>query len=132
MTAGGPSASTPPAPVNDSMRRLQIGVAGLLTVLLLVGMAGLIGDRARQNAAQEAPGTTQKAPLDAAVADLDALLQREFLAATAGSAPLEELGVQPVSKDQNEVGGVKAPQPVPAVPDLEPDPALARARQSKQ
>ncbi|HEX2812784.1 MAG TPA: hypothetical protein VHO04_08895 [Sphingopyxis sp.] len=117
MTAGGPSASTPPAPVNDSMRRLQIGIAGLLTVLLLVGMAGLIGDRARQNAAQEAPATTQMAPLDAA---------------KAGSAPLEELGVQPVSKDQNEVGGVKAPQPAPAVPDLEPDPALARARQSKQ
>jgi hypothetical protein len=117
MTAGGPSTSVPPAPVNDSMRRLQIGVAGLLTVLLLVGMAGLISDRARQNAAQEAPGTTQMAPLDAA---------------KAGSAPLEELGVQPVSKDQNEVGGVKAPQPVPAVPDLEPDPALARARQSKQ
>ena len=118
MTAGGPSASTPPAPVNDSMRRLQIGIAGLLTVLLLVGMAGLIGDRARQNAAQEAPATTQMAPIEGT--------------AKAGSAPLEELGVQPVSKDQNEVGGVKAPQPAPAVPDLEPDPALARARQSKQ
>ena len=34
----------PPAPVNDTMRRMQIGIAGVLTVLLLVGMAGLIGD----------------------------------------------------------------------------------------
>ncbi|WP_242445982.1 hypothetical protein [Sphingopyxis lindanitolerans] len=118
MTTGDPSAPVPPAPVNDSMRRLQIGIAGLLTVLLLVGMAGLIGDRARQNAAQEAPATTQMAPLDGM--------------AKAGSAPLEELGVQPVSKDQNEIGGVKTLQPTPAVPDLEPDPALARARQSKQ
>ncbi len=118
MTAGDPSAPVQQAPANDSMRRLQIGIAGVLTVLLLVGMAGLIGDRARQNAAQEAPATAQMAPLDGT--------------AKAGSAPLEELGVQPVSKDQNEVGGVKAPQAAPAVPDLEPDPALARARQSKQ
>ena len=47
----------------------------------------------------------------------------------------QELGVQPVSKDQNEPSDAKAPQAVPpasTVPDLEPDPALARARQSKQ
>ena len=123
MTAGDPSAPVQQAPANDSMRRLQIGIAGVLTVLLLVGMAGLIGDRARQNAAQEAPATAQMAPLDGT--------------AKAGSAPLEELGVQPVSKDQNEPSDAKAPQaaPVPptsTVPDLEPDPALARARQSKQ
>lgn len=110
-----------PDTANDSMRRLQIGIAGVLTVLLLVGMAGLIGDRARENAAQDtaaaaaANGGTQKA----------------------GSAPLEELGVQPVSKDQNAATDVKAQQAAPAasasaVPDLEPDPALARARQSKQ
>lgn len=118
MTAGDPAAPAPQAPTNDSMRRLQIGIAGVLTVLLLVGMAGLIGDRARENAAQEAAATAQVAAPGGAP--------------KAGSAPLEELGVQPVSKDQNEVGGVKAPQAAPAVPDLEPDPALARARQSKQ
>ena len=47
-----PKAPPPPpatAPVNDTMRRLQIGIAGVLTVLLLVGMAGLIGDRAGQS-----------------------------------------------------------------------------------
>jgi len=112
-----------PAPVNDTMRRLQIGIAGVLTVLLLVGMAGLIGDRARENAAQgvvvdqtvKMPGEEQKS----------------------GSAPLEELGVQPVSKDENALTSVKVPQAAPTapaaatVPDLEPDPALARARQSK-
>ena len=110
----------PPPPANDSMRRLQIGIAGVLTVLLLVGMAGLIGDRARQNAAQEAAVEQVAAPGDAA---------------KPASAPLEELGVQPVSKDQNQTSDVKTPQAAPpalAVPDLEPDPALARARQSKQ
>lgn len=116
---------TPAAPVNDTMRRLQIGIAGVLTVLLLVGMAGLIGDRARENAAHSAaidpnvkmPGEQTK---------------------SGGSAPLEELGVQPVSKDENALTSVKVPQAAPSapaattVPDLEPDPALARARQSKQ
>ena len=117
-----PGAPAPSAPANDSMRRLQIGIAGVLTVLLLVGMAGLIGDRARQNAAQETAAEQVAAPGDAS---------------KPASAPLEELGVQPVSKDQNQTSDVKTPQALPAapaagVPDLEPDPALARARQSKQ
>jgi len=111
-----------PAPVNDTMRRLQIGSAGVLTVLLLVGMAGLIGDRARERATSEAvatgevkmPGAEQKS----------------------SGTPLEELGVQPVSKDENAVTSVKVPQAAPTttstVPDLEPDPTLERARQSKQ
>lgn len=107
-----PAAPPPPAPVNDTIRRLQIGIAGVLTVLLLVGMADLIGDRVREKAAAEA---STKAPGEE------------------GSAPLEELGVQPVSKDakdQNQPTSVKAPQPAATVPDLEPDPTLERARQS--
>ena len=111
----------PAAPAHDTMRRIQIGIAGVLTVLLLVGMAGLISDRARENAVAEAgseaavklPGTETKA----------------------GNAPLEELGVQPVSKDakdQHPMTGVKVAPTVATVPDLEPDPALERARQSKR
>jgi len=111
---------TPAAPVNDTMRRLQIGIAGVLTVLLLVGMAGLIGDRARENVEQNAAADpTLKMPGE----------QQKSV-----GAPLEELGVQPVSKDENALTPVKVPQAAPAatiVPDLEPDPALARARQSK-
>lgn len=109
-----------PAPANDTMRRLQIGIAGVLTVLLLVGMAGLIGDRAQERAANDAvagevkiPGAEQKS----------------------SGTPLEELGVQAVSKDQNAVSPVKVPQAAPTtptVPDLEPDPTLERVRQSKQ
>lgn len=115
-----PAAAAAPVAVNDGMRRLQIGIAGVLVVLLLVGMAGLIGDRARENAAQGV-ATTTETPTPGAEQK-------------AGNAPLEELGVQPVSKDQNPVTDVKAPQTPPAstVPDLEPDPALERARQSKQ
>ena len=115
-----PAAQPRPAQGSDSVRRLQIGIAGVLTVMLLVGMAGLIGDRARENAVQEAAATAQTAAPGST---------------PAGSAPLEELGVQPVSKDQNEPSDAQAPQAVPpasTVPDLEPDPALARARQSNQ
>ena len=114
--AGTVVAATPP--VHDTMRRLQIGVAGLLTVLLLVGLAGLIGERAREKAAAEAPAETQvKMPGDPSKTP---------------SAPLEELGVQPVSKDENEAVAVKVPQTVPTVPDLQPDPELQRARQANQ
>ena len=109
-TAARSGVEPPPVQVSDSVRRLQIGIAGVLTVLLLVGMAGLIGDRARERAAAD--------PDTAAEVKVPGADQKP------ASAPLEELGVQPVSKDQNEVGGVKAPQPAPAVPDLEPDPAL--------
>ncbi|MBL0916818.1 MAG: hypothetical protein IBJ13_15350, partial [Sphingopyxis sp.] len=91
-------AAPQPTPPQDGMRRLQIGIAGVLTVLLLVGMAGLIGERARENAAQgvaptaevKVPGEEQKA----------------------GSAPLEELGVQPVS-DQSANKAAPAPVEVP-------------------
>lgn len=119
------AAKAPPptaaAPVNDTMRRLQIGIAGVLTVLLLVGMAGLIGDRARESAVSDAATATEvKMPGEEP---------------ETGGAPLEELGVQPVSKDENAATPVKVPQSAPSqatVPDLEPDPALQRARQSNQ
>jgi len=105
-------------PEHDTMRRLQIGIAGLLIVLLLVGLAGLIGESAREKAATDAPEASEvKMPGDPSKAP---------------SAPLEELGVQPVSKDENEAVAVKVPQTVPTVPDLQPDPELQRARQAKQ
>ena len=54
----------------------------------------------------------------------------------AASAPLEELGVQPVSgdtKEQNRAVPIKVPQAArTTVPDLEPDPDLERARQSNR
>ena len=118
--ASGP-VSRDPAAHNDSMRRLQIGIAGVMAVLLLVGLAGLIGDRAREQANNEAvaanpaqTGTTEKG----------------------SGAPLEELGVQPVTPTTTDKAAA-SPQvvktaPLPPttakVPDLEPDPALERAR----
>ena len=88
-----PADAAPPPP-HDAMRRLQIGIAGVLTVLLLVGMAGLIGDRARERAAAD--------PDTAAEVKVPGADQKP------ASAPLEELGVQPVSKDQNAATDIKA------------------------
>ena len=105
---------------SDSTRRLQIGIAGVMAVFLLVGLAGLIGDRARERV--ETDAATATGPAVAGEADK-----------TSG-APLEELGVQPVTPADEET--VAAPTakaaPVPTatakVPDLEPDPELQRAR----
>lgn len=110
----------PPIPAHDGMRRLQIGIAGVLTVLLLVGMAGLVGDRARERAALEADATAEAGGQGGAQ--------------KSASAPLEELGVQPMSKEQTPTPApaAKAPPPGATVPDLEPDPELERARQSKR
>lgn len=116
-----PSPVSPePLGPNDSMRRLQIGIAGVMAVLLLVGLAGLIGERAREQVANDAvtanpaaTGTPEKG----------------------SGAPLEELGVQPVTPTADAAkaapSAAKAAPLPPAtakVPDLEPDPELQRAR----
>ncbi|MBL8649815.1 MAG: hypothetical protein JNL35_05360 [Sphingopyxis sp.] len=113
--------SPQPLGPNDSMRRLQIGIAGVMAVLLLVGLAGLIGDRAREQVASDAVTANP-----AAMGEAD----------KGSGAPLEELGVQPVTPTAEAPAATQptaaktAPLP-PAtakVPDLEPDPALQRAR----
>jgi hypothetical protein len=119
-----PNVAVPANPPHDTVRRLQIGIAGVITVLLLVSMAGIASDRARENAGVAATG-------DAAAQSANA---------SNSNGPLEDLGIQPVAKDA--VGApavVEAPYPSDAragsprtsVPDLEPDPTLERARQNK-
>ncbi|WP_260582572.1 hypothetical protein [Sphingopyxis sp. PET50] len=101
--------------------RLQIGIAGVMAVLLLVGLAGLIGDRAREQAAG-----------DAVAANPAATGETE----KGSGAPLEELGVQPVTPTAGQpaaaapaaVKTAPLPPTTAKVPDLEPDPALQRAR----
>lgn len=109
-------------PRDDMMRRLQIGVGGVLIILLLVAMAGLASDRAREN-------------VNGAVESTQDLGGKG--AAASNNAPLEELGVQPVTVDGATASSSALPSAGPmggnggrgGVPDLEPDPALERARQ---
>jgi hypothetical protein len=90
-----------PARTGDMMRRLQFGIGGVLVVLLLVGLAGIIGERAADQAVTEATGVPTAASSTA----------------TASDQPLVDLGVQPADPD------AAAPPPAPiqpgtVVPDL--------------
>lgn len=125
ITRAKPSEAVAAKPPHDTVRRLQIGIAGVITVLLLVSMAGVASDRARENAGVAATGTAAAQSANAAN----------------GNGPLEDLGIQPVAKDAVGAPAVvdapypadtSAPSPRTSVPDLEPDPTLERARQNKQ
>ncbi|HMO75029.1 MAG TPA: hypothetical protein PKD99_17340 [Sphingopyxis sp.] len=118
MSANRQGPPTEPLGPGDSMRRLQIGIAGVMGVLLLVGLAGLIGDRAREQVASEGAAA--------------ALPAQNVQGEKAVGTPLEELGVQPVTKSGDTVAPPPVVQTLPPstakVPDLEPDPELERAR----
>jgi hypothetical protein len=106
---------TQPPPPSDSVRRLQVGVGGVVAVLLLVGLAEIIGNRSADNSA--------------AATAADPSAKQEVKA----EQPLVELGVQP---DTEAPEAPKAAPPPPAakttVPDLAPDPALEPARPPRQ
>lgn len=97
---------------SDRMRRLVIGIGGVLAVLLLIGLASLISDQ-RVSEAQTA-AETAPTPGDA------------------GSEPLAEFGVQP-SATVPEASSVTTPNGSPAikggtVPDLQPEKTPAKAQ----
>ncbi|NCP11607.1 MAG: hypothetical protein GW859_06585 [Sphingomonadales bacterium] len=106
----------------EMVRRLQMGGLGLFAVLLMVSLAGLVGDRGDRegvvNVADPATG-----------ADMPA-----------SNEPLAELGVQPAlntagdeDAEVNPVPTVQQPARAPqVVPDLRPDPELEKARRARQ
>ena len=96
------------------MQRIQIGLTGLAGVVLLVGLANIVIEKA---AVDE----------DAATAGIDGappMLVSPAANATApvgepGPEPLAELGVTPALPDNTDANA-----PGQVVPDLEPNPAL--------
>lgn len=74
---------TQPGRPSDMVLRLQIGVGGVLVVLLLVGLANIIGERGVDQAATQAAASAGTGTAPPAEAD----------------QPLVELGVQPASPD---------------------------------
>lgn len=106
----------------DTVQRIQVGVVGLVTVLLLVSVANFVLQRAsdEQSAIEE---------IQAEAADRSRELVQEAAPAPAPAPaePLAELGITPAPVPEDEVV-----QPVPTVPgsraqvvpDLEPDPKL--------
>lgn len=84
----------------EGLQRVQIGLTGLAGVVLLVGLANIVIEKARLDDATLPP---------TAVPTLTTTTN-----ATAPKEPLAELGVQP------------APEQAPIVPDLQPDPNLKK------
>lgn len=88
----------------EGLQRVQIGLTGLAGVVLLVGLANIVIEKARIDDA------TQPPPV------VPTLTQN----AVSAKDPLAELGVQP------------APEQSPVVPDLQPDPNIRNREASQQ
>lgn len=82
----------------EGLQRVQIGLTGLAGVVLLVGLANIVIDKARIDDPTVPPPTVP-------TLDANAVTPKD---------PLAELGVQP------------APEQAPIVPDLQPDPNLKK------
>ncbi|MFB0873751.1 MULTISPECIES: hypothetical protein [unclassified Sphingobium] len=87
----------------EGLQRVQIGLTGLAGVVLLVGLANIVIEKARIDDAAQPPPV------------VPTLTQN----AVSAKDPLAELGVQP------------APEQAPIVPDLQPDPNI-RNRDAQQ
>lgn len=95
----------------EGLQRIQIGLVGLATVLLVVTLANLVIDSARKDNAGDATAAAIEQGI-AGVANATAAS-----APTSTSEPLADLGVTPTADSA-------APVVTPSVPDLEPDPRL--------
>lgn len=84
----------------DSLHRVQIGLTGIAGVILLVGLANIVIDKARMDERTVPPPVVPTVSAD----NGNAVSPRE---------PLAELGVTPSADQSGQV-----------VPDLQPDPAL--------
>ncbi|MCZ8369902.1 MAG: hypothetical protein O9293_08050 [Porphyrobacter sp.] len=103
--AGDPLDAPPPATVRaEAVQRLQVGLAGIGTMVLLVGLASIIGGQAERNdqmAVPEAAPTTEPS------------------AAAAQANPLADAGVVP------DIAAEPSPSPSPKPLDLPPPPGSA-------
>jgi hypothetical protein len=82
----------------EGLQRVQIGLTGIAGIVLLVGLANIVIDKARIDGSTLPPPTVPTLSANA-VSPKD---------------PLAELGVQPAAEQ------------APIVPDLQPDPNLAK------
>jgi len=93
------------------VQRIQIGLVGLATVLLVVTLANLVIDSARKDSSSDATAAAIEQGI-AGVANATATA-----APAITNEPLADLGVTPTAESA-------APVVAPSVPDLEPDPRL--------
>ncbi len=115
----------------DTIQRIQVGVVGLVAVLMVVSVANFVLQRASDE--QSAIEEIQAEALDSS-GRLVVEAEPAPAPTPAPAEPLAELGITPAPVQEDEVV-----QPVPeipsarsqVVPDLEPDPKL-EARMDKE
>ena len=91
----------------EELQRVQIGLVGLAAVMLIVTLANLVIQTARNEAALDSAAAVQAVPGNGQV-------NSSGTAVAAGpSEPLADLGVTPTADSS-----------APSVPDLQPDPRL--------
>ena len=101
----------------DSIQRVQVGVVGLVAVLLLVSIANFVLQRA----------SDEQTAIEVIQAEATGSVQQpsEKAEASAPSEPLADLGITPTRVPEGVQPVLKMPVPrVQVVPDLEPDPKL--------
>ncbi len=95
----------------EGLQRIQIGLVGLATVLLVVTLANLVIDSARKDSASDATA----AAIEQGIAGVVNATAATTPVTT--NEPLADLGVTPTADSA-------APVATPSVPDLQPDPRL--------
>ena len=102
----------------DTMQRIQVGVVGLVAILLLVSVANFVIQRA----------SDQQTAVEEIQAEADTDLPASATAEEEAPAePLAELGITPAAEPEEEESEVLEPAagiPGQTVPDLKPDPNL--------
>ena len=103
---------------NDTMQRIQVGVVGLVAVLLLVSVANFVLQRAsdEETAIEEIQAEALEGSRSVVAVEEEAPAE-----------PLAELGITPAPAPEEETDTAPAPASDTTgqvVPDLEPDPKL--------
>lgn len=96
----------------EAMRRVQLGLVGLGSVLLLVGLINVVIDNVRRDNGLAPMSSVQQGMSGVANA---------VMVPEKPTEPLADLGVAPAPEVTTEPAA-----PVTAVPDLEPDPQLQK------
>lgn len=97
----------------EMIKRIQIGLTGLAGVMLLVGLANIVIQKAGVDVSATDGAPPQVVPTIGANAIDDTAAE-----------PLAELGVTPPPSEEGNSEQAKAPGQI--VPDLEPNPALKK------
>lgn len=110
---GGPTGSLPAAPLGgtrgEALRRLQMGTIGVVAVLLLIGLASIVKDRAAQTETTTVAGAAATSDPGTSTAAADPLAE----AGVVPEMPASTTSAPPSPEPDTQAAGSIAPAPVP-------------------